>query len=250
MTGIAEAFASARSALVLTGAGMSAESGIPTFRGPGGLWRDRRPEELATPEAFRRDPALVWEWYAWRRRRVAEAAPHAGHLAIARLEAGADVTVVTQNVDGLHRRAGSRRVVELHGNILRARCTAACGAPDDLPADPPEIPPRCACGALLRPDVVWFGEPLPEDAMGEALRAAGAAQVALVVGTSSVVYPAAALWRIALERGATVVEVNPESTPLSDLATWSVRETAGSFLPRLAEAVAARRTGDEERRTA
>lgn len=251
LTAIAEALAAARSAVVVTGAGMSAESGIPTFRGPDGLWRSHRPEHLATPDAFRRDPALVWQWYAWRRRTVAAASPHAGHAAIARLEdLVPDLTLVTQNVDGLHRRAGSRRVIELHGNILRARCVRGCGAEDTLPADPPEIPPLCACGELMRPDVVWFGEALAPEGKRAAFDAARRADVMLVVGTSSVVYPAAALWEVAAGRRAKVLEVNPERTPLSSAATWTVRELAGAFLPRLAEAVEARRSRNPERRSA
>src|SRR5215212_12179206 len=147
--------------VVFTGAGISAESGIPTFRGAGGLWRRFRAEDLATPEAFARDPKLVWEWYEWRRGLVREAQPNAAHLAIARLEAsGRDVTVVTQNVDGLHARAGSRELIELHGNVFRVRCTGE-GDVRDAAAPFGDLPPRCACGALLRPDVVWFGEMLP-----------------------------------------------------------------------------------------
>ncbi|HET8797447.1 MAG TPA: NAD-dependent protein deacylase, partial [Thermoanaerobaculia bacterium] len=182
-----------RTVAVLTGAGVSADSGIPTFRGPGGLWRNFRPEELATPEAFRRDPALVWEWYEWRRGLIREAKPNAAHEAIARLE---DAAVITQNVDGLHARAGSRNIVELHGNLFRVRCVReGTRAMREEPFS--EIPPRCACGALLRPDVVWFGEALSQDALAAAAAAVSGAGVVLIIGTSGVVYPAAGLVRLA-----------------------------------------------------
>ena len=179
--------------VVLTGAGVSAESGVPTFRGAGGLWKSHRPEDLATPEAFARDPRLVWEWYAWRRGLVARCAPNAAHLALACLalrRPGA--LLVTQNVDGLHEAAGSR-AVELHGSIWRLRC-AGCGAvaPDRaVPLKP--LPPRCACGGLKRPDVVWFGESLPEAELGRALDAARSCDLMIVAGTSGIVHPAASL---------------------------------------------------------
>jgi len=228
----------ARAVVVLTGAGMSAESGVPTFRGPGGLWRRYRPEELATPEAFARDPVLVWEWYDWRRQTVMAARPHAGHTALARLESLLPrVTVVTQNVDGLHQRAGSRRVVELHGSILRARCVRDGSVHRDLAVPLPVIPPRCDCGSLLRPDVVWFGESLPAAAVEEAFQETAAAEVVLVVGTSSLVYPAAGLPGAAAEAGAWVAEINPEATPLSTWAHASWRARAGEILPALVEAL-------------
>jgi NAD-dependent deacetylase len=233
----AEAAARLREAqrvLVLTGAGVSAESGVPTFRGPQGLWRSFRPEDLATPEAFARDPGLVWEWYAWRRETVAACAPNPAHRALAALEARVpEFLLATQNVDGLHARAGSRRLVELHGSLWRVRCTG-CGEVAARREPVPELPPRCRCGSVLRPDVVWFGETLPVEALQRAFTAAREAQVVLVVGTSSLVHPAAAIPEAALFAGACVVEVNPEPTPLSDRATVSLRGRAADVVPWLA----------------
>ena len=224
----------AQSIAVLTGAGISAESGIPTFRGPGGLWNNHRPEDLATPQAFARDPKLVWEWYDWRRRRVAAAQPNAGHRALARLEArGAQFTLITQNVDGLHRAAGNRNVLELHGSIWRLRCVA-CGREDENRSTPLAVlPPLCACGGLLRPGVVWFGEALPAAALEGALEAARGCDVFLVCGTSAVVYPAAALPERALAAGARVIEMNLEETPFSRFAHLSLRGKCGELLPRI-----------------
>jgi NAD-dependent deacetylase len=225
--------ASARSVVVLTGAGISAESGVPTFRGPGGLWRDRRPEDLATPEAFAGDPRLVWEWYDWRRRKIAEAGPNLGHYALVTLEKRApDLTLITQNVDGLHPLAGSRNVLEIHGNLWRTRCLS-CHEVRESREPIARIPPRCSCEGLLRPDVVWFGEALPYDLLKRALRAVEACDVMLVVGTSGVVQPAASMADQALARGAPVVEVNLDPTPLSERATHVLRGRAGEILPRL-----------------
>jgi len=222
--------------LVLTGAGVSAESGVPTFRGAGGLWRQFRPEDLATAEAFARDPRLVWEWYAWRRETIAPLAPNDAHRAIAALEARTpEFLLATQNVDGLHAVAGSSRMVELHGTIWRLACTACARAGEDRRVPLPELPPRCDCGGLLRPGVVWFGEALPEDALLRAFEAARAAEVVLVVGTSSLVYPAAALPQVARAAGGFVIEVNPEATPLSEVADVSLRGLAASLLPALVE---------------
>lgn len=226
------------SVAVMTGAGMSAESGVPTFRGEEGLWHRYRAEELATPQAFAHDPRLVWEWYDFRRQKIAAAEPHAGHVALARLEEMLPhFTLITQNIDGLHRRAGSRRILELHGNIMRARCVDEQKVVESVPNPLTEIPPRCECGALLRPDVVWFGEGLPEDVLAEAFREASEADVMLVVGTSAVVYPAAAIPAAAAQAGALLVEVNPDSTPLSSQARYAVTAKAGEFLPRLVEAL-------------
>jgi NAD-dependent deacetylase len=220
---------------VLTGAGISAESGLPTFRGPGGLWRNFRPEQLATPEAFARDPKLVWEWYDWRRSVHAKAESNAGHRALVALEKRArEFCLITQNVDALHERAGTRAVLHLHGSLWRVRCLG-CGQEEpneQVPLDP--LPPRCACGGMLRPAVVWFGESLPEREFRAAVEAARHAQVFLVVGTSSVVYPAAALPRVALESGARVIEVNPEPTELTPTAHISLRGNAGDILPQVA----------------
>jgi NAD-dependent deacetylase len=224
----------ARSVLALTGAGVSAESGVPTFRGPEGLWREFRPEHLATPEAFARDPKLVWEWYAWRRECVAACRPNAAHLALAALDAAVpSFLLATQNVDGLHALAGSRRMVELHGSLWRLRCTGCGTVTDDRRPSLPELPPRCPCGALLRPDVVWFGESLPAAALERAFAAASEADVVLVVGTSALVYPAAALPHTAQSAGAFVIEVNPEPTPLSGHADVSLRGRAALVLPAL-----------------
>jgi NAD-dependent protein deacetylase/lipoamidase len=223
-----------RRVVALTGAGISAESGVPTFRGRDGLWEGVRVEEVATPEAFRRDPRRVWEFYEARRLRVAACAPNPGHLALARYETlHPEFTLVTQNVDGLHRRAGSHRVLEIHGCLFRLRCTDDGTARDDPGAPLPELPPRCGCGALLRPDVVWFGELLPEAAMGRAIEAARAAAVFLVIGTSALVYPAASLPEIALAAGAYLVEINVEATPLSARAHEVLRGPAAAVLPAL-----------------
>jgi NAD-dependent deacetylase len=239
--------------IVLTGAGVSAESGVPTFRGTAGLWKSRRPEELATPEAFARDPRPVWEWYAWRRSIIAACAPNPAHLALARLALTQDdVTLVTQNVDGLHHRAAGEVAaeradagrdaahaypLEVHGAMHRDRCSG-CGrrSPGAAHVDTTSLEtlPRCErCGGLLRPDVVWFGEALDMDVLGAAFEAAERADLCLVVGTSAVVYPAASIPEIALGRGAAVVEVNPDETPLSRYATAAVRGAAGLTLPVL-----------------
>lgn len=224
----------ARSVCVLTGAGISAESGIPTFRGAGGLWREYRAEDLATPAAFRRDPKLVWEWYDWRRGLVRAARPNAGHEALAEFERRRPegFTLVTQNVDGLHERAGSRRVHRLHGSLWIVRCTGCKNETWDERVPLPELPPRCdACGGMLRPGVVWFGEVLPEDALDAAVAAASACEVMVVAGTSAVVYPAAALVPLAKRAGARVIEVNVEETPASGLADVSLRGASGTVLP-------------------
>jgi NAD-dependent protein deacetylase/lipoamidase len=226
--------AAARSVVALTGAGISAESGVPTFRGPEGLWRRFRPEELATPEAFARDPRLVWEWYDWRRSLIAPLAPNAAHHALAELEGRVPrFLLATQNVDGLHARAGSRRLVELHGSLWRVRCTGCADVREDRRVPLPELPPACDCGARLRPDVVWFGEALPEEALGRAFEAARQADVVLVIGTSSLVYPAAHLPVAAQSAGAFVIEINPERTPLSDAADLSIRGKAAVHVPSL-----------------
>jgi NAD-dependent deacetylase len=225
----------ARRVCVLTGAGISAESGIPTFRDAlTGLWSQFRAEELATPEAFERDPHLVWEWYEWRRELVRKAEPNAGHRALAALAHRVlDLTLVTQNVDSLHQRAGSERVLEYHGNILRDRCTVE-GVVVQRSESATTGLPRCpACGALLRPDVVWFGEAIPREPMLEAAIAADTCDVFLSVGTSSLVYPAAGLAETALRRGATVIEVNPNPTDLSDAVHFVLNGPAGRILPAL-----------------
>jgi NAD-dependent deacetylase len=226
----------ADSLAVLTGAGVSAESNIPTFRGPGGLWREFRAEDLATPEAFERDPKLVWEWYEWRRQLIAKAEPNPGHYAIAALERMVPrFTLITQNVDGLHDRAGSRNILKVHGDIWEVRCLKCGARVVDLRAPFPVLPPQCqACGGMLRPGVVWFGEALPEDIWAAAERAASAAQVFLVVGTSAQVYPAAGLARLAKRGGAAIVEVNVEQSGVTSIADYVFRGPAGEILPKLA----------------
>ncbi len=229
----------AQSVAVLTGSGISAESGVPTFRdAQTGLWSRYEPQELATPEAFERDPALVWEWYEWRRRLVREARPNPGHLALARLERRVpSFTLATQNVDGLHRRAGSENVLELHGNIVRSKCSVE-GFEAEPRAGDESVPPLCPnCGAFLRPDVVWFGEALPEDAFVSASAAARTCEVFLSVGTSSLVYPAAALPSEAARSGAVLVEINLDDTPLTPHVDYALRGRAGEVLPALVRAL-------------
>ena len=229
-----EAFHRATRVVALTGSGISAESGVPTFRdAQTGLWERYDPQELATPEAFARDPRLVWRWYEWRRGLVEEAEPNPGHLALAELERRIPgFTLVTQNVDGLHQKAGSQRIIELHGNIMRSKCSEEGVIVRDYESE--EDPPRCpACSAFLRPDVVWFGEMLPFGALEEASEAARGCDVFLSIGTSSLVYPAAALPHEALENGATLVEINPSATPLTGHADFTLRGPAGEVLPEL-----------------
>ena len=218
----------------LTGAGISAESGVPTFRGPGGLWKTYRAEDLATPQAFARDPGLVWEWYNWRRGVIAKIEPNAGHRALAQMERrAARFAVVTQNVDGLHDRAGSSRILKVHGDIWTLRCTSCQRTWEDLRPSLPELPPHCACGAMARPGVVWFGEMLPDDIWSQAVDAVRAADVCLVIGTSAVVYPAAGLVELAKSSGARVVEINIAETPVSGLVDFSWRAPAAVALPQL-----------------
>lgn len=220
--------------VVLTGAGISVESGIPTFRGPEGLWRSFRPEELATPQAFERDPRLVWEWYDWRRQKIAPARPNPGHEALVRLEARVpDFTLLTQNVDGLHRLAGSRQVLEIHGSIWEVRCLACGSVREDRRTPLPLLPICDACGGLVRPNVVWFGESLNPDLLSRAESALTRAQAVLVVGTSAVVQPAAsfALW--AKRAGAAIVEINLDPTPLTGHCDFALSGPAGVVLPRL-----------------
>jgi len=224
----------ARSVAVLTGAGISAESGIPTFRGAGGLWREYRAEDLATPQAFARDPKLVWEWYDWRRGVIAQAQPNAAHRALVQLERRApEFTLITQNVDGLHDRAGSARVLKIHGDIWILRCSRCGREHQDCRASIPDLPPRCACGGIERPGVVWFGEALPPDVWSCAEHAASRADVFLVIGTSAVVYPAARLVDIAKVRGAKVIEINIAETAASAIADISLRGAAAEILPEL-----------------
>ncbi len=232
-----EALRGARSVAVLTGSGVSAESGVPTFRdAQTGLWAHYDPADLATPEAFERDPGLVWEWYEWRRKLVREPAPNPGHLALALLERRVSrFTLITQNVDGLHQRAGSGGAIELHGNITRTKCSLEDVMVEDYVSE--STPPVCRnCGAPLRPDVVWFGETLPAAALRAASEVASSCGLFFSVGTSGLVQPAASLPFEALRGGATVVEVNPDETPLMRIADYALRGKAGEVLPVLVEA--------------
>lgn len=227
----------AKHVVALTGAGISRESGLPTFReAQSGLWAQYRPEDLATPEAFARDPGLVWRWYAWRRSLVNAAVPNAAHRALVDLEAAVPrFSMVTQNVDGLHQRAGSPEVIELHGNITRVRC-ARCGRYVTAEGLPDEGPAECEdCGGLLRPDVIWFGEVLPREALEKASEAAGDCDAFLVIGTSGVVYPAAGLTDIALRTGAAVISINPDASSAPPGA-MQLTGSAAEILPRLVEA--------------
>ena len=224
----------AKRAAALTGAGVSAESGVPTFRGPEGLWKNFRPEDLATPEAFARDPKLVWEWYNWRRGRIAPCAPNLAHHALVTLEQRIpDFTLITQNVDGLHRRAGSRNVLHLHGTIWEVRCTG-CGRVEENRDPDLAYPPLCPdCRKLLRPNVVWFGEALDPVILSRAEETLEKCEILLVVGTSAVVQPAASMALWAKRAGAYVVEINLEPTPLSRSVDANFQGKAGEILPKL-----------------
>ena len=233
---LVDALRRAQRVLVLTGAGVSAESGVPTFRDAlTGLWSKFDPRELATPSAFARNPKLVWDWYAARRAQARDVEPNAGHRALVDIEAHVpQFLLATQNVDGLHARAGSRSLVELHGNIARVRCSRDGRIVEHWDAPSEMAPPRCpACGAFLRPDVVWFEEMLPQDALERAEAAARACDVMLVIGTSGEVYPAAALPQSAKAAGARVVEINPDATPLSRIADDILRGPSARVLPAL-----------------
>ena len=224
---------------VLTGAGVSQESGLRTFRDAQiGLWAQYKPEDLASPEAFRRDPKLIWDWYAWRREAVKAVRPNPGHYALAEIEKQIPAfTLITQNVDGLHRMAGSQNVLELHGNIQRVRCSE-CYAITETWGDDTEAVPQCSlCGGLLRPDVVWFGEALPRDQLEASVAAARSCEVFFSIGTSGVVQPAASLAHAARNHGAVVVEVNAEATPLTPKVDYAFHGKSGEILPELVKAV-------------
>jgi len=234
---------------VLTGAGISAESGVPTFRGQQGLWKKFRPEQLATMEAFLASPEVVWEWYNWRRELISDVQPNPGHHALKEMEEFfEEFTLITQNVDNLHRLAGSSRILELHGNIYRNKC-ADCGfvLDDDMDIDPADIPTCDKCGGRVRPDVVWFGEMLPGEVIEQAFFEAERADVFLSVGTSALVQPAASLPLVAKRGGATLIEINPERTPLSDLADFSFQAKSGELLPDLVKMVHDRKEGADSR---
>ncbi len=223
----------ARRATVLTGAGVSAESGIPTFRGAGGIWEKYDFQKLATPWGFKEDPALVWEWYQLRQVEIRKAVPNPAHIVIASMAKYYPAfRLLTQNIDGMHQRAGSEDVVELHGNIWRIKCERD-GTRITLDSPVDEIPPLCQCGSVMRPDVVWFGEPLSAEILSEASQAASESDLMFVVGTSAIVYPAAALPVIVKNSGGTVVEVNMEETEVSRYADASFFGRAGELLPAI-----------------
>ncbi len=229
------ALRNARKVAALTGAGVSAESGVPTFRdAQTGLWAQFKPEELATPGAFLKNPRLVWEWYEWRRQLVQNAKPNPAHFALAEMENKfPGFTLITQNVDDLHQRAGSRQVIEIHGNITRTKCFQEDTVVTQW-NETGEVPPKCPrCGGLLRPDVVWFEEALPEIPTEAAFAASRDCDVFLCIGTSAVVYPAASLPLEALQHRATVIEINPEVTPLTSKASYVLNGPAGEILPGL-----------------
>ena len=234
---VADRLRGARRITVMTGAGISAASGVPTFRGPGGLWRSFRPEELATLEAFARDPRLVWEWYDWRRGLIAKCSPNAAHDVLARWSQRPGFTLITQNVDGLHEQSGSTSVIRFHGSIWRLRCWDECGRPEwedrTVPIDP--LPARCPdCGGLARPAVVWFGEPIDPHVL-HSCDTAVACDVFLSIGTSSIVYPAAGLVHAARRRGAFTVEINPQATEAASSVDVAISMPAEIALPHINE---------------
>lgn len=236
---IIELLRNAERAAALTGAGVSQESGVPTFRdAQTGLWAQYRPEDLATPEAFQRNPKLVWDWYAMRRAKAKTVEPNPGHIALAELEKHIpSFTLITQNVDGLHQKAGSREVIELHGNIQRVKCSSCGQVAVRWRENDPEVPRCIACGGLLRPDVVWFGEMPLAGALEAAAAAVRNCQVFFSIGTSGLVQPAASLAYAAKSRGAALVEINLEPTPLTPLADFCLQGQSGQILPKLVWAV-------------
>ncbi len=222
----------AKKIVFVTGAGISQESGIPTFRGKDGLWRKYDPMKLATINAFYDDPKLVWEWYEDRRKNILAAKPNLGHVAIADLEKYKDVCVLTQNIDGLHQRAGSSKVYELHGSIIKIKCTV-CDFTEEVTTSFSKVPPMCKCGNMLRPDVVWFGESLPQDVWTEAIMQARSCDVMVIVGTSLAVSPANTLPLYAKQNNAVLIEVNPEVTQMSNAIELSIRNTSANSLPNM-----------------
>lgn len=224
---------------ILTGSGISAESGVPTFRqAQTGLWSQFDPQSLATPEAFQRDPKLVWEWYRWRRELISKARPNPGHLALVELnDLVRDFSLITQNVDGLHQRAGSTSVIELHGNIMRSRCTRDGNTVEEVTGESDQLPYCPDCGSMLRPDVVWYGESLPSRSYHDALDAARSCDIFFSIGTSSVVQPAASLSLEARAAGGRIVEINIEETPLTGYADFFLKGTAGKVLPSLIDSM-------------
>ena len=229
---VADKIKNSKKIVFVTGAGISQESVIPTFRGKEGLWRKYDPMKLATIDAFYEDPKLVWEWYQDRRKNILNASPNPGHNAIAELEKYKEVTVLTQNIDGLHQRAGSTKVLELHGSIIRIKCTV-CDFQGEIETSFDELPPKCKCGKILRPDVVWFGEALPQDVWQDAIVHANSCDVMIIAGTSLVVSPANTLPVYAKQNGATLIEVNPDETIMSGEMDLSLKTTSAIGLPEL-----------------
>jgi len=229
---VAQKLKGSKKIVFVTGAGISQESGIPTFRGKDGYWRKYDPMKLASIDAFYDDPKLVWEWYDDRRKNILDVKPNEGHFAISQMEEFKDVVVLTQNIDGLHQRSGSTNVLELHGSIIRIKCTV-CDFTDNITENFESLPPKCKCGSMLRPDVVWFGEPLPQNIWQSAIKEASVCDVMVIVGTSLVVSPANTLPVYAKQNGAILIEVNPEKTVMSNDMTLSIQATSVGVLPKM-----------------
>ena len=229
---VAQKLKDSRKIVFVTGAGISQESGIPTFRGKDGYWRKYDPMKLASIDAFYDDPKLVWEWYDDRRKNILDVKPNEGHFAISQMEEFKDVVVLTQNIDGLHQRSGSTNVLELHGSIIRIKCTV-CDFIDNITENFESLPPKCKCGSMLRPDVVWFGEPLPQNIWQSAIKEASICDVMIIVGTSLVVSPANTLHVYAKQNGAILIEVNPEKTVMSNDMDLSIQATSAEVLPKI-----------------
>ena len=229
---VAQKLKGSKKIVFVTGAGISQESGIPTFRGKDGYWRKYDPMKLASIDAFYDDPKLVWEWYEDRRKNILDVKPNEGHFAISQMEEFKDVVILTQNIDGLHQRSGSTNVLELHGSIIRIKCTV-CDFLDNITENFESLPPKCKCGSMLRPDVVWFGEPLPQNIWQSAIKEASICDVMIIVGTSLVVSPANTLPVYAKQNGAILIEVNPEKTVMSNDMTLSIQATSVGVLPKM-----------------
>ena len=229
---VAQKLKDSRKIVFVTGSGISQESGIPTFRGKDGHWRKYDPMKLASIDAFYDNPKLVWEWYEDRRKNILAAKPNEGHFAISQMEEFKDVVILTQNIDGLHQRSGSTNVLELHGSIIRIKCTV-CDFVDNITENFESLPPKCKCGSMLRPDVVWFGESLPQDIWQSAIKEASVCDVMVIVGTSLVVSPANILPVYAKQNGAILIEVNPEKTVMSNDMAISIRATSVEVLPKM-----------------
>ena len=229
---VAQKLKGSKKIVFVTGAGISQESGIPTFRGKDGYWRKYDPMKLASIDAFYDDPKLVWEWYEDRRKNILSVKPNEGHFAISQMEEFKDIVVLTQNIDGLHQRSGSTNVLELHGSIIRIKCTV-CDFTDNITENFELLPPKCKCGSMLRPDVVWFGEPLPQNIWQSAIKEASVCDVMVIVGTSLVVSPANTLHVYAKQNGAILIEVNPEKTVMSNDMDLSIQATSAEVLPKI-----------------